>query len=452
VAENRRDEQKLWLILFQIKAIRTRLNLLAIQYWLFITLAILIGAAAAIFVLAALLNPLAFLIVGAIVSVAALLLAMRAARAALRQGANPTRAALIADERADLKGRLATVMALAETPPRSALWPYLVEDTYGLRSRFEPAQIEPRWVSRAILAPIVVGFAIVALTAALRFYAHLPSRGALAPPPDITADIGDLEVLPDDPAVKPNGRVVADAKTLRQLEAKIAQAKQGRVSNWMDKARKLAGNLQDQVTGRNPLPLSTIHLKSSNPASPNALNPPPQLAQAHPPGRAGAPGVSHSNPNAGAPGQSANSNGAAGNPDRQPPVVALPGEQADQLAQNGAAAPYQPGADKRGGGAGEPAAGTPLGGDSGGGGSSHGAGSDPAHLFGPPEAQELGSDSFKIAIDAVPSDEASSKGAPAYIPPKVRVPLSSQQFPDEPLARAAAPPEDQMTLKKVFER
>ena len=60
MAENRREEQKLWLILFQIKAIRTRLNLLAIQFWLFTTLAVLIGAAGLIYLAAIALNPLLF--------------------------------------------------------------------------------------------------------------------------------------------------------------------------------------------------------------------------------------------------------------------------------------------------------------------------------------------------------------------------------------------------------
>ncbi|MGH7839390.1 MAG: hypothetical protein ACREQC_16410, partial [Candidatus Binataceae bacterium] len=332
-------------------------------------------------------------------------------------------------------------------PPRSSLWPYLVEDTYGLRGRFEPARIEPRWLSRAILAPLAVALAVVALSAALRYYARLPARGLAVAQSDITADIGDLEVLPADSSVKPNARIYADANTLRQLAAKVAQAKRSGLSRWLDKTRRLAGNLQDQVTGRNPLPLASIHLKSRTPASPNA--PPSQVARSAPAG----PAADHRGNSAqnSAGGRSQGANGNARDKDRQPPAVSIPGDQADQMAQNGAAAPYQPGADKSGGGAGDPSAAVPLGGD-GGGGSSHGAGSDPEHLFGPPEAQQLGSDSFKIAIEAAPSDEASSKGAPAYIPPKVRVPLNSQQFADEPLARTSVPPGDQMTIKKVFER
>jgi len=87
-----------------------------------------------------------------------------------------------------------------------------------------------------------------------------------------------------------------------------------------------------------------------------------------------------------------------------------------------------------------------------GGGVSHGSGSDPEHLFGPPSSQPLGSDSFKITIDAQPSDESSTPGAPAYIPPKVRAPLNDRQYDDEPIARASVPAADQMTIKRVFER
>jgi hypothetical protein len=38
------------------------------------------------------------------------------------------------------------------------------------------------------------------------------------------------------------------------------------------------------------------------------------------------------------------------------------------------------------------------------------------------------------------------------VPPRIRVPLNSQQYPDQPLARAAVPAADQDTIKRVFER
>ena len=72
VAESRRDEQKLWLILFQIKGVRARLNFLAMQRWVCAALALLIGAVAVTFFAAATMGPLTFLIVGLVVIVAAI--------------------------------------------------------------------------------------------------------------------------------------------------------------------------------------------------------------------------------------------------------------------------------------------------------------------------------------------------------------------------------------------
>jgi hypothetical protein len=73
-------------------------------------------------------------------------------------------------------------------------------------------------------------------------------------------------------------------------------------------------------------------------------------------------------------------------------------------------------------------------------------------LFGQAADGPVGSDSFKITIEAAPSDETSSPGSPAYMPPRIRVPLNSSQRPDEPLARTTVPAGDQMTIKRVFER
>ena len=79
-------------------------------------------------------------------------------------------------------------------------------------------------------------------------------------------------------------------------------------------------------------------------------------------------------------------------------------------------------------------------------------GGDPQSLFGLAAEQPLGTDNFRIAIAAEPSDESSGPGSPGYVPPKVHVPLNSSQYPDEPLARATVPVDDQMTIKRVFQR
>jgi hypothetical protein len=150
VAETRRDQQKLWLILFQIKGVRARLNSLALQSSLFAVVAFLIGGAALIWGAALYLPPLLFLGVAFLIVMFALTGAVREARHGLRGLASAERAAAIADQRGVLKGRLATVCALSDTHKGSPLWPYLVEDAYRLRDEFAPARIEPRWISRSI--------------------------------------------------------------------------------------------------------------------------------------------------------------------------------------------------------------------------------------------------------------------------------------------------------------
>lgn len=446
MAENRREEQKLWLIVFQIKAIRTRLNLLAIQYWLYATIAVLIGAATLIFLAALALRPLTFLAAGVLVVVCALVAAVRVTRMALRSAANPTRAAAVADRRAELKGRLATVLALAETPPPSPLWPYLVEDTYALRQRFEPAVVEPRWISRSIVAPAAAGILAATLLMAVRFERRRPAFVSGMPPAELTADLGNLEIRPADPSMPANARVYADPATLRQLATKLAQAEKqehdrGGVARWMSKARQLAGSLQDQVTGQKPLKLPPLTLrlkgeKSPPPAADSGSTPPAEeSAGSHPSGAPIAP--------PGAPGTEGAPPG-----DSQPPVNLTP-EDANRLAQNGL--PAAPGDNSTG--APQDQAGAKVGsGYASEAGSDHSLGSDPEHLFGPPAPRTLGADSFKLTVEARPIDESSSGGAPAYLPPKVRVPLSAQQYPDEPLARAAVPFDDRATVKRVFER
>jgi hypothetical protein len=323
-----------------------------------------------------------------------------------------------------------------------------VEDTYGLRGSFEPARIEPRWLSRSIFGLLAaLGLAMLLMPFALSHRGALRRGGGVGGPGEITADIGNLDIRPADPALEPNAEIIADEATLRRLQDKLSSgenndASKGAFSRWMDKARNLAGDLQGDLTGRtsdhrNPL---RLRLTDSRPSNDQA--------------NAGKPGPP-ANPNndrsaGGAPSQSAA--GPAGGSSRPPqPPVSLPQNEADRMARNGANLPGQPGSDPGGGKPSDSE--TALNGSAGdGGGSSHGAGSDPEHLFGPPSSEPLGSNSFRITIDAQPSDESSTPGAPAYIPPKIRVPLNSTQHPDEPMARASVPASDQLTIKRVFER
>src|SRR6266567_2629594 len=98
MAERQREQQKLWLILFQIKSIRARINSLAVQYFAFSILAIIVGGAAMVLTAALLLKPLWFLFGTLLVAVVAFLSVIRITRIALRAGASQLGAASLADD------------------------------------------------------------------------------------------------------------------------------------------------------------------------------------------------------------------------------------------------------------------------------------------------------------------------------------------------------------------
>jgi hypothetical protein len=269
-------------------------------------------------------------------------------------------------------------------------------------------------------------------------------------PGQTSADINDLEIRPADPALQPNAQIYADPATLKKLADKLAAAEneerhRSSLAKMLDKARQFADTFQDKLNGldrnRNPL---RMRLTDSKPGQSNG-------AQNHGtnPSQSGNP---NGNPNGG--GGLASNSQPGGHGATEPgsgqgprPMTSLPEQQADELAKNGTSPPAQPG--DGGNGANGPRNPNDANVD---GGAGHGSGSDPASLFGPASAQPLGSDSFKIAIEAEPSDEATSHGSPTYVPPRIRVPLNSQQYPDQPLARAAVPAADETTIKRVFER
>jgi len=443
VAEIRRDQQKLWLIFFQIKGVRARLNFLALQRSFFGVLAVVVIGATMVFAAALYLSPLSFLIAVFAVALFAMAGAVREARRGLHALASPGRAAAIADQRGMLKGRLATVLALRDASNPSPLWPYLVEDAYSLRDLFAPSLIEPRWISRSIFA--LLGACLLALVMVIGGIRGLPGirRSAVrAARGQVTADIGNLEIRPADPALGPNAEIYADAKTLRKLQSKLNAAQRDAdkngLSRWMDKARNLAGGLQNELTGRPKAgagPPLRLQLTDKNPSQNG------DSAQSS---------QEDSNHNGNNSGGSDNPAGA-GKAGRQtpPPTTSMQGQEADRLAGNQSGSPRgEPGSNPA-----DPAFQDFASGGSGGGeGSSHSGGSDPRGLFGPDSSRTLGTDSFKITIDAQPSDESSKSGAPAYIPPRVRVPLNPNQYPDEPLQRGSVPPADQAAVKRVFQR
>jgi hypothetical protein len=449
VPETRRDEQKLWLILFQIKGVRSRLNFLALQRWLFAGLAILIGAIGVTLFAAASFGPLTFLAIAVFLLIVALVGIVRETIVARTSRTSAARAAAIADARSQMKGRLTTVLALNAAPRRSPLWAYLVEDTYGRRDEFEPARISPQWLSRAIyplLASIVLAGLAVPVARLSNALRQRSAAAGIGGPNQITADIRNLDIRPADPAMQPNAEIYADPETLRKLADKLAAAqksdrKRPGLSKLVDKARSLADAFQDKLNGLDKAHPNPTRMRLTD-SSPNTPSKPSDDSKPNGNGNTGGGSGLASNGLRG--GNGTSQPGAAQN--SPPPMTSIPPQQADELAGNNSS--MAPGSDQAPGGT-EPPAST---GDLNGGGSSHGSGTDPASLYGPASAQPLGSDSFKIAIEAEPSNESSSPGSPTYVPPRIRVPLNSNQFPDQPLARAAVPAADQNTIKRVFER
>ena len=401
----------------------------------------MIGAAAGIVGAAIALSPLLFLASATILGVIAIGGSVVAARSAWRMRTSPARAAAIADSLADLKGRLATVYALAAANRHSPLWPYLVEDTYGARESFEPSRIEPHWLSRsvwALLVAILLAAGLFQGMARSRARSQAVSEGGASAPGTVTADINNLDIRPADPALAPNAELYADPATLKKLQDRIAQQRgaAGALAKLVDKARSFADVLQSDIAGRrpdNPPPVRMSLTDKSN--KPGAAG-----------GGDGSPPKAHTDAQNG--GVAGGGKDAYGRTPQQPPPPPGSAPPDSGLAGNpGTPGAAQNPADAQ---AGQPPDSALANGE--GEGSDHGAGSDPSSLFGQPSAGQLGSDNFKIAIDAEPSTEASGPGSPGYLPPKVRGPLNPSQYPDEPLARASIPEADQTAIKRVFER
>jgi hypothetical protein len=256
------------------------------------------------------------------------------------------------------------------------------------------------------------------------------------PPGTVTADINNLDIRPADPALAPNAEIYADSATLKKLQERIAQqnaANNGALSKLAEKARSFADAIQGDIAGRPPESQPNMRMrltdKSGKPEGGGADQGKPPDTQANSHGN-GPPGGGQDNP---------------GGQATQPPSGSVPPNSG--LAARPQAPGSQNPADTQ---TGQPPDSTLADGE--GQGSDHGVGSDPSSLFGQPSAQQLGSDNFKIAIDAEPSTEASGPGSPGYLPPKVRAPINPSQSPDEPLARASIPTADQTTIKRVFER
>jgi len=453
----RKAEEKLGLIFGRIGSIRTRLNSLAWQRAAFGTLGWIIAIAAVIVLAAFYLQPLAFLTAAAILGLVAIAGVTNSVRAAWRLHVSRAAAASIADRRADLKGRLETiveigqrqkVVKLGHSPEHLLLWSYLIEDTLSRQEEFEPARIEARRISRSIygfLGALVLAAAIIPLIARL----HGKPIPLPASQDEVTLDLNDLHLRAADSDADDGVEVHADARTMRRLEDKLAAegaAGNGKSSDtpmdkMMNHAKSLAGRLQDKLTGR-ATQHSQITLKlADNSQELNSLeNRDPLKLNPHRKGEDADAHFEHEKINDDS--STAKAGAMTTNDPERNSMGGSGGEETSTPDQR--ANPADRSADKSSDQASSD--------QSSNGGSAHGVGADPDTLFGSAVDPKLSGQGFEISIDARSEIKGPKAAGHAYLPPKVRTPLNSSQHPDEPIARASVPEEDRAAIKKVFER
>ena len=453
--QTRKTEEKLGLIFGRIRSIRIRLNSLAWQRGAFGTLGWIIAIGAILVLAAFYLQPLMFLFAATALGLLAIAGITNSVRAAWRMHVNRGGAALIADRRADLKGRLETIIELGQrqkviklrhSPEHLLLWSYLIEDTLSRQEEFAPARIEARRVSRALygfLGALVVAVAIIPLIARL----HGKPIPLPANQDEMTVDLNDLHLRAADSDSDDGVEVHADARTMRRLQDKLAAegaAGSGKSSDtpmdkMMNHAKDLAGRLQDKLTGRTQRSRITLKLadnsqdlNSLEKRDPVKLNPrrKGEDADAHfEHEKVG--NDSSSMPNNMVPNDTENKSVTDGAGDE----TSTPEQRANPADNSGDKSADQVSSES-----------------SSNGGSAHGIGADPDTLFGNAADPKLGGQGFEISIDARSENKGPKAAGHAYLPPKVRTPLNSSQHPDEPIARASVPEEDRAAIKKVFER
>ena len=258
------------MILRRVVLVRTRLNRLALQQGLFESLSLIVGTGAIVLLAAFLLQPLKFLCVAIVLGAALMVGLVRAIRRSSRMRATLERAAIIADQRTGLKGRLTTVVSIAPNATgRGQLWPYLLEDTLSLRDEFAPAKVEPRRISRSIygllayslLAILVAGFAL------MERRVQTASKAARA---DLEVDVNNLDVRPLDPDLGTAVEISGDPSAMRKLDQKLARAGEAQgesnsaLGRLMGRARDLAGDIQDKMTGHESGSRLRLRLTDSN--------------------------------------------------------------------------------------------------------------------------------------------------------------------------------------------
>ena len=444
------------LILRQLARVGKRINLLAAQQLIFSALAVLIGAAGVLVFTAFFAGPELFLVTAATIVLAALIALPWVIVKAVRRFASVPTTAHLTDERADLRGRLVTLVTLRDQAQRLRLWSYLVEDTLLKVPEFEPARIERRRLSPAFYA--FASACLIALLAGAS--AHIARQRQLATQAQMAAamEIDPSQVQPSNGAHGAQAEIVGSAQQLRDLAQRLqAEARampQDHSNSLANRARDLASNLQNRLTGADENPEDRVKMRLAQTLDDSNPNPPPlqqpgfsnptgdqQLADSNKqPGPLGSGNANQtSGPETNVPNDSNSMAGAPtkmqapANPNTPMSQVNAPGQNSTQSGDSDQQSRQRSG--------------------NGGGGASHGGGTDPDSLMGPPDALvRHGTDNFEIPVDARLEAHSPIHDGQPYNPPKVKVGLSAHQYADQPLARTTVPANDRETIRRVFER
>ncbi|HYA34248.1 MAG TPA: hypothetical protein VEF03_01460 [Candidatus Binataceae bacterium] len=458
--KSRRADEKVGRILGRVRAIRVRINSLAWQYLLFSCFALAIISAAVVLFAAVSLSPLRFLAAGGAVVCVAITGMLYVVQRGWRMRMNQSQAAAAADARANLKGRLETivqieqrshVVSIAGEDDAPLLLPYLIEDTLARADDFEAGRIEGGRISKSIWPFLAsVGVSLLLAPLIMRGIRNGPPNTDSVPS-DITMRLNELHLRPADPGSDADIEVQTDAGTMRRIEQKMAadngQAGQGRESSgnmdkMLDSAREFAGKLQRKLAGGEKQK-ALINLKLTDEGEDqNSLDRPRN---------APLPDANHREDE---PARFKREQGNRADDSNQLPL-AHNQESSNSDADSGDAQTTTHPSENSGASSGDSSmkdSTLSANEQSGSGGASHGIGADPDTLFGPGGGSKLGNQGFEIAIEARQMTEGAKSAGHAYLPPKVRTPLSQTQSPDEPIARASIPADDRAAIKKVFER
>ncbi|MBV8139751.1 MAG: hypothetical protein JO121_29580 [Deltaproteobacteria bacterium] len=445
-----RAQEKLDIILGQVTSLRARLNWLALQHGLYLVLAIGITVAAVVFAGAMLLSPLQFLGVAGAVALLGASALWTTLRSALRRRSNAQRAAALADERAGLKGRLTTIVQTLSSRRHGALWAYLIEDALAHRDEFVPARVERRRIARSWWTPLAA-LAVAALLIPIAWTRQNLKIASNMGTPDITVDLDDLHLRPAEPGDSNGLQVQADPATMARLREKLAregvttgQGDSGKFGGLLDRARNLAGDVQSKLRG-DSRPRQRLTLKlADNEAGldPSDHRGPDARRNSHRGEQAGQ--FKRDNPGEDEPALPSIDDAL-----REPDAQGNPGENGENGQDSSTRGKSLSGADDSSQSAQND---EQRGEQSYNGGAVHGIGADPDSLFGEASKSKMSAEGFEIAIEARPVEQGAKGAGQAYLPPKVHTPLNAHQQPDEPIPRAAVPPDDRITIQRVFER